>query len=146
MKGIGKLLPFAGNERSFGAHQESADALQVINTSKNSVIVSKLEVADTPSRRSKGLLGRKGLEPGEGLWIIPCESIHTFWMHFSIDLIYLDRALRVKKVCYCVRPWRISACLTAHSILELPCGAISESKTQPGDQVEVSALENPSKI
>lgn len=117
-------------------------ALQrVFNRTRNSIVANQLEVADTPKRRSKGLLGRIGLEDGEGLWIVPCESVHTFWMRFSIDLIYLDRMLRVKKIRKCVPPWRLSACLTAHSILELQCGAIDESQTQLGDQLEITPVD-----
>ncbi|MGA2220107.1 MAG: DUF192 domain-containing protein, partial [Terracidiphilus sp.] len=76
-----------------------------------------MEVADTGAKRSKGLLGRKGLAPGEGLWIVPCESVHTIGMQFPIDLVYIDRKKRVKKIRSAVPPWRLSACLSAHSII-----------------------------
>lgn len=98
-----------------------------------------MDVADTAAKRNKGLLGRKELPHGEGLWIVPCESVHTFGMQFPIDLIYLDRNHKVKKVRSAVRPWRLSACLTAHSIIELPSGTIVESRTQVGDILEFSA-------
>ena len=71
------------------------------------------------------------------MWIIPCESVHTFFMQFPIDLIYLDKQLRVKKVRSSVKPWRISACLTAHSILELPAGTIRDTRTRPNDALEI---------
>jgi len=70
------------------------------------------------------------------LWIAPCESVHTFFMQFPIDLVYLDRKNRVKKVRERVPAWRISVCLSAHSILELPPGTIRATMTQPGDTVE----------
>lgn len=110
--------------------------LQVLNLNRGTVLATSLEVANTGPKRNKGLLGRKGLAPGEGLWIIPCESVHTFFMQFPIDLVYLDRANRVKKIRNSVPPWRLSACLSAHSILELPSGAIRESQTQAGDVLE----------
>jgi uncharacterized membrane protein (UPF0127 family) len=110
--------------------------LQVLNLSRGTVLATCLEVASTGPKRNKGLLGRKGLAPGEGLWIVPCESVHTFFMQFPIDLVYLDRNNRIKKVRASVPPWRLSACLSAHSILELPSGTIRESQTQAGDTLE----------
>jgi uncharacterized membrane protein (UPF0127 family) len=97
-----------------------------------------MEVADSASARNKGLLGRERLAPGEGLWIRPCEAVHTFWMRFPIDLIYLDRKGRIRKLRGEVRPWRLSACLTAHSVLEFPSGTIRDTQTQLGDTLEFS--------
>jgi len=128
--------------------------MRVINTTRNTEVALRAEVAKSTATRSKGLLGRQGLEQGGGLWIIPCESVHTFFMRFALDLIYLDRRLRVKKVRQNVPPWRISACLTAHSVLELPCGTIRGSQTEVGDLVSIApasessapaAIEAPSK-
>jgi hypothetical protein len=111
-------------------------ALQVANRSRGTVLATRLEVAASAPKRSKGLLGRDGLAPGEGLWIIPCESVHTFFMRFPIDLVYLDRKNKIKKVRSAVVPWRMSACLSAHSVLELPAGTILTTQTQPGDTLE----------
>ena len=97
------------------------------------MLATRLEVADSGPKRSKGLLGRDGLNSGGGLWIVPCESVHTFFMQFPIDLVYLDRKNRVKKTRSAVGPWRLSACLTAHSVLELPAGTIASTLTQTGD-------------
>jgi uncharacterized membrane protein (UPF0127 family) len=110
--------------------------LQVSNLDRGTVLATCLEVAGSGSKRNKGLLGRKGLVPGGGLWIVPCESVHTFFMQFPIDLIYLDRAKRVKKIRDSVPPWRLSACLSAHSILELPSGTIRNTQTQLGDTLD----------
>ena len=97
-------------------------------------------MADSSSKRRTGLLKHERLEPGEGLWIIPCESVHTFFMKFPIDLVYLDKKKQVRKVRKAVPAWRLSACLTAHSILELPAGTIEASRTQAGDQIEIEKL------
>jgi uncharacterized protein len=110
--------------------------LTVTNLTRGTILATSLEVADTGPKRNKGLLGRKGLAEGEGLWISPCESVHTFFMRFAIDLVYLDRANTVRKVRASVPPWRLSACLTAHSILELPSGVIGATQTEPGDKLE----------
>ena len=112
--------------------------LQVSNLTRRTVLATHMELADSGPKRNKGLLGREGLAPGEGLWIVPCESVHTFFMQFPIDLVYLDRDHRIKKLRNAVPPWRLSACLTAHSILELPAGVISNTQTQPGDTLEFS--------
>jgi uncharacterized membrane protein (UPF0127 family) len=113
--------------------------LQVKNLTRQTVLADCLEVADNGAKRNKGLLGRKGLSPGAGLWILPCESVHTFGMQFSIDLVYLDRKHRIRKVRDSVPPWRVSACLSAHSVIELPAGVIRDTQTKAGDTLEFSA-------
>lgn len=108
----------------------------VRNQTRNTILADAAEVADTSEKRRVGLLKHTSLEPGQGLWIVPCESVHSFFMKFAIDLVYLDRKKKVRKVRHRMVPWRMSACLTAHSILELPAGAVAESGTQKGDQLE----------
>ena len=115
--------------------------LQVTNVTRGTVLATRLEAAHTGPTRRRGLLGRDGLERGEGLWIAPCESVHTFFMRFPIDLVYLDRERRIKKARSAVGPWRLSACLSAHSILELPAGTIRETQTERGDTLEIVAAE-----
>jgi uncharacterized membrane protein (UPF0127 family) len=100
-----------------------------------------MEVADSGPKRSKGLLGRKGLLAGEGLWIIPCEAVHTFWMRFPIDLVYLDGKKCIQKLVSDVPPWRLSACIWAHSVLELPAGTIRLTQTQRGDKLDLSPVQ-----
>jgi uncharacterized protein len=111
--------------------------LQMVNITRQTKLATSVEVASSGAKRSKGLLGRKGLAPGEALWIVPCEAVHTFGMQFSLDLVYLDRKHRIKKIKKNVPPWRISACLTAHSVVELPAGSILDADAQPGDVVEL---------
>jgi uncharacterized membrane protein (UPF0127 family) len=113
--------------------------LQVKNLTRQTVLAQYLEVADTGAKRSKGLLGRCGLSPGEGLWIMPCESVHTFGMQFSIDLVYLDKKLRIRKTRSSVPPCRVSACLSARSVIELPAGVIQDTQSMPGDILEIVA-------
>ena len=114
-----------------------AGPLQVVNATRGTLLAERLESAHTGPSRRKGLLGRKGLEPGGGLWIVPCESVHTFFMQFPIDLVYLDRKHTVKKVRNSVGPWRLSGCLSAKSVLELPAGTIRETLTERGDTLEI---------
>lgn len=114
--------------------------IRVFNPARNAVIATAVEVAATGAQRSKGLLGRRSLGVGEGLWIVPCESVHTFAMQFAIDLIYLDRQHRIRKIRKNVRPWRVSACITAHSVIELAAGAIRDQDAQIGDVIELGQI------
>jgi uncharacterized protein len=107
----------------------------VQNETRHSVLAELADVADTSAKRRKGLLGRDSLPTGHGLWIVPCESVHTYGMRFPIDVLYLDRKKRVRKLRRAMLPWRLSLCLSAHSVLELPAGTIEQTKTQPGDQL-----------
>jgi len=117
--------------------------LSISNVTRQVELAGCIDVADCNQKRRKGLLGRKELRAGEGLWIVPCEAIHTFGMRFPIDLVYLDRDKRVKKVRHEVPPWRLSACLSAHSVLELAPGSIRTTGTSPGDRLEFSLVEAP---
>jgi hypothetical protein len=112
----------------------------VRNQTRNTVLARAAEVADTSAKRRTGLLKHEKLEPGEGLWITPCESVHTFFMKFPIDLVYLDKHHKVRKARSAVRPWRLSACLLAHSVLELPAGTVKQSGTQAGDELVIDKL------
>jgi uncharacterized membrane protein (UPF0127 family) len=109
----------------------------VRNQTRNTILADAAELADTSEKRRTGLLKHDLLDPGHGLWIVPCESVHSFFMKFAIDLVYLDRNKRVRKVRHRMVPWRVSACLSAHSILELPAGAVAASGTEAGDQLEM---------
>lgn len=110
--------------------------MRVVNRTRQTEIGARIAVADHGARRRKGLLGRNGLDEGEGLWIVPCEAVHTFGMRFAIDLVYLDRGKRVVKVRHSVGPSRMSASLRAHSILELRPGTVAATGTKPGDRLE----------
>src|SRR5882757_8106199 len=124
---------------SGGRHTKPDSRVKVLNLTRQAVLADCVEVADYGATRRKGLLGRSDLPAGEGLWIVPCESVHTFGMKFPIDLVYLDRKKKVKKVRSAVPPWRLSACLSAHSVLELASGTIKMTQTKPGDTLEFCA-------
>jgi uncharacterized membrane protein (UPF0127 family) len=112
--------------------------LRIFNRTRQTVLGTSVEMADHGATRRKGLLGRSSLASGEGIWIVPCESVHTFWMKFPIDLVYLDRNKKVKKIRSGVAPWRLSACLSAHSVLEFASGTIHSTQTMAGDWLEFS--------
>lgn len=140
------MNPFTAIVMGFGKLRQARPAdrpehLRVTNPARQSVLATRMEVAGTSGSRSRGLLGRAGLAEGEGLWIVPCESVHTFAMQFPIDLVYIDRKHRVLKLRSAVPPWRISACLRAHSVLELPAGTIHQTRTAKGDVLEFAPAE-----
>ena len=114
--------------------------IKVRNETRKTVLAEAADVADTSAKRRTGLLKHSRLEPGDGLWIRPCESVHTFFMKFPIDLVYLDKRLTVRKVRHAVPAWRLSACLTAHSVLELPAGTVRQTGTAVGDVLAMEKL------
>ena len=115
--------------------------VRVRNQSRGTLLGDAVELADSSAKRRAGLLQHERLEPGEGLWIVPCESVHTFFMRFPIDLVYLDRRHRVRKVRSAVGAWRLSVCFSAHSVLELAAGSICSAETQKGDMLEFTAVD-----
>ena len=110
--------------------------VRVWNMTRQVELAYRIDVADTGRKRRKGLLSHSSLACGEGMWIVPCESVHTFGMRFAIDLVYLDRDKVVLKIRHGVSPWRISACLSAHSVLELASGSVCRTGTSLGDILE----------
>ena len=110
--------------------------LRVSNPGRARVLADRAGIADTSAKRRTGLLKHSGLEPGEGLWIAPCEGVHTFGMKFPIDVVFLDRKKRVLKIRPNMVRGRIAFSLRAHSVLELPAGTVMATDTQVGDQLE----------
>jgi uncharacterized membrane protein (UPF0127 family) len=96
-------------------------------------------VADSPFTRLKGLLGRDGLEPGEGLLLRPASSVHTWFMRFAIDVVFLDRDLVVLGISDAVEPWRAAGKRGAKAALELPAGEAARRGLAVGDRLELVA-------
>ena len=95
-------------------------------------------MAGTPWLRLKGLLGSKGLQPGEGVLIRPAASIHTCFMRFPIDAVFLDGDLTVLCVVTGLRPWRAASCAGARAVLELAEGECRRRQVRPGDRLRVN--------
>ena len=112
----------------------------VRNITRGNVLADSADLADTSEKRRTGLLKHTELKPGEGLWINPCESVHSFFMKFTIDVLYLDRTKKVRGMRPNMKPWRVSACLPAQSVLELPAGTIEQTGTKKGDQLTLEEL------
>ena len=111
--------------------------VQVFVQQKATVIGEKIAVADTSVTRFLGLMGKRSIQPGSGLWITPSSGVHTCWMRMKIDVVALDRGRRVLGVGHSVGPWRISGLsLKTASVLELPAGQCRELDIQPGDVLD----------
>jgi uncharacterized membrane protein (UPF0127 family) len=96
-------------------------------------VLARAEMADNPTTRMAGLLGRSGLEPGTGLILDPCRMIHTAFMRFSLDVVFIDRQLHVTRVARDVRPFRLAwGGWAAHYTLELAAGALGTTPVGPG--------------
>jgi|SRR5215472_13536879 uncharacterized membrane protein (UPF0127 family) len=110
--------------------------LRIRNSSRGTMLADRADIADTSAKRRTGLLKHAGLEPGEGLWIAPCEAVHTIGMKFPIDVLFLDKKRKVLKIKQRMPRSRMAVSLFAHSVLELPSGRAEECKTVAGDQLE----------
>lgn len=108
--------------------------MRVVNTSRDVSVARNVIAARTLWARSKGLLGRKTLNAGEGLWLDPCSGIHTFGMAFPIDAAFLDKDCTVVHLVRNMAPLRFSRYVfKARSVLELPSGTLLETGTSVGD-------------
>ena len=112
--------------------------MKAIDRTSGKELALNLVVADTLFARLKGLLGKSALPAGEGLWIKPCNSVHTFGMQFPIDVVFLDKEKRVVGLAKTLRPNRISRLYSsARSVIELPAGTVDAADTVTGDHIEV---------
>lgn len=107
------------------------------NATRGAAVAVRVEKADDAASRNKGLLGRESLAAEEGLWIVPCPMIHTFFMKFPIDVVFLKRDLTVARVIEGLKPWRLSPWVfSAYSVLELQ-GGLLKGSVRAGDRLEM---------
>ena len=110
-----------------------------------SLVCERCLLAETPLTRARGLLGRAGLERGEGILLRPASSVHMWFMRFAIDAAFLDRDGRVLRIAEHLRPWRIAGCRGAKSVIELPAGECGRVGLAAGDLVRVKPATAPAK-
>ncbi|HZQ96478.1 MAG TPA: DUF192 domain-containing protein [Candidatus Sulfotelmatobacter sp.] len=118
----------------------SSAAGQAYNRTREAYLATQLALADTHWTRLRGLLGRSSDDfgNGSGLWIVPCHGVHTLGMGFPIDVLYLDRNMKVIDIQPELQPWRFAPVRRkAASVLELPSRTAAETKTQIGDTIEI---------
>ena len=109
----------------------------VINRTRESVVCEHTEIADNPWLRLKGLLGRKSLESGHGILLMPSPSIHSAFMRFEFDAVFLDKEFRVLRIEGHIRPWRALMAKGTKSVLELAAGEIESRGLEVGDELAV---------
>ncbi len=111
--------------------------MKLINKRNKNILAENIQTADSVFKRLKGLLGRNNLEETEGLHIIPCNSIHSFFMKFEFDAVFIDKKNKVKFLSEKISPWGgINFCFSAYSVIELPAGTISKTETKIDDELE----------
>lgn len=110
----------------------------LFNQTRNVQIAENVEVAKSFWQRLRGLIGRPSWPSHQTLWFDDCNTIHTCFMQFSIDVVFVDKEFKVKKIIQNLKPWRwVPPVFHAHSVFEFAAGSLSEEKIRVGDQLHV---------
>jgi uncharacterized protein len=118
--------------------------MRITNSTRGTTLATCAEIADTPEKRRTGLLNRESFAPGEGLWIKPSASIHTFNMKFPIDVLFLDQERYIVGIMPNMQPEESSGRFPyckVDSVLELPAGTVEATGTREGDGLDLT-IEN----
>lgn len=111
---------------------------RLTNQTRGLTIADRVEIASSFGARLKGLLGRDALPEGEALWIERCTSIHTCFMRFAIDVVFIDERMVVRRIHENVGPWRVTwPAFSAKSVIEMPAGTVRRKHVEIGDQLHV---------
>jgi hypothetical protein len=113
----------------------------VVRAANGTVVARQVTVADRFGPRLMGLMGRAQLDPDEGLWLVPCNSVHMFFMRTPLDIAYLDRQLRVVRCVPEMREWQVKLLPVrhAHSALELAPGTLRRKGISEGEELKIGA-------
>ena len=114
---------------------------QLVHTSTGRPLATRLEAAFESKARNRGLLGRDHFPPGAAFILAPCNAVHTFFMRFPIDILFVRRDGGVVKVCPNVRPWRVAGAFSAFATVEFPAGELAGHNLVAGDTVELQTLD-----
>jgi hypothetical protein len=110
--------------------------VRIINETRSACLADNVILADTFFTRLRGLLGRPVLEPGWCLVLKPCRSVHTMFMNFSIDVMFVDKNGRVVSLAGDMKPFRFSPVVPdSRLVVELPAGTLARTGTAPGDAI-----------
>jgi uncharacterized membrane protein (UPF0127 family) len=113
-------------------------SLVLLNARTGIVLAYSLASAFDSKTRRSGLLGRDRLEEGHALIIAPTNAVHTFFMRFAIDVVFVRKDGLVVRAHHAVKPWRIAGALRGHAAIELPAGTLANSDTVRGDQLVIT--------
>lgn len=118
--------------------------MRLINTKNDRLLADRITVASKFLSRLRGLMGKPGLEKGEALIILPCKSVHTFFMRFDIDVVFLDRDCVVLHTIENMKPYRWSSFISkSYMVVEMPAGVLSATSTRVGDKIKLIIKEGP---
>ena len=116
--------------------------VQVVDLTREQTLVTGGQVARAFWSRLRGLIGSTPLAPGEGLLIVRCKAIHTHFMRFPIDVVYVTAGKEVVGIAHALPPWRVGpVCPGARFVLELPAGTAKSTDTQVGDRLQIKGYE-----
>jgi uncharacterized membrane protein (UPF0127 family) len=110
----------------------------LINSRTGAAIATDVEIANTSETRRRGLLGRASLDASAALILVPCFSVHTAFMQFPIDVIFVDREGEVVRIVRNLEPWRVAASWAAHAVIELAAGVVASGDVKIGDRLQVA--------
>jgi uncharacterized protein len=111
----------------------------LMNGRTGCAVASEVAIATTRRERRRGLLGRERLSPSEGLLLAPCMAIHTAFMHFPIDVVFVDGEGRAVQVVHQLAPWRVAGSLRARAVIELAAGIATAGDIRVGDHLYVGS-------
>ena len=121
----------------------NAASYALVNGRTGAVVAADVEMALTRNARRKGLLGRSGLAPLSALVLAPCAAVHTMFMRFAIDVIFVDRTGRALRVVCNLPPWRAAMKVFAHAVIELPAGTLAGGQVAVGDSLYLASAREP---
>ena len=110
---------------------------RLVHQRTDQTVAGRIELAHDSATRRRGLLGREGLADDAVMIIAPCSAIHTLFMRFTIDVVFVDREGRVLKLCGHLKPWRAAMAITAFAALVLVEGTIDRRDLRKGDQLTI---------
>ncbi len=118
-----------------------SSTVRIQNLTRQQTLADRAERAESFWSRFRGLLGRSGLEPGEGMVFEPCNSVHMIGMRFAIDVLHLDKQGNVVRIVPSLRPNRLGPLVwRSHVVVELPAGTAQVTNTHEGDQISIERV------
>ncbi len=128
-----------GPETAPAGLPRTTQVLALLNQRTAGIVAGPVELALTRRSRRRGLLGRPGLDPPAALLLAPCRAVHTAFMRFEIDVLFLDVDWRVRHIARALPPWRVATCFDARLVIELSAGTIG-SRICVGDRLHLVSI------
>jgi uncharacterized membrane protein (UPF0127 family) len=125
--------------RSGPGPSEGEGPARLIDAATGTIVASDVKTALDSASRRQGLLGREAWAAGQALVLAPCAAVHTCFMRFPIDVVFVDRAGRVRKVAEHLRAWRMAASPRAFAAIEMAAGSAAAAGVRPGTRLAISA-------